>query len=45
MSKVVKSAAMLGLLTALAGCFLPDPNPEEVVIVEPVVVEPVTTKY
>ncbi|SFI48886.1 hypothetical protein [Jannaschia pohangensis] len=47
MSKVIKAVAALGVLSALSGCFLPDPAPEEIVIVEPapVVVEPVSGKF
>lgn len=45
MSKVVKAAVLFGALSALAGCFLPNPQPEEIVIVEPVQAEPVSGKF
>ena len=45
MSKVVTAVVMLGALSALAGCFLPNPEPEEIVIVEPVRAEPVSGKF
>lgn len=47
MSKIVKTVAGVALLSALAGCFLPNPEPEEIVIVEPapVVVEPASGKF
>ncbi|MEM7642770.1 MAG: hypothetical protein AAF366_09600 [Pseudomonadota bacterium] len=47
MSKVIKGVVALGALSALAGCFLPNPEPEEIVIIEPapVVVEQPTGKF
>lgn len=47
MSKAIKAVVAVAALSALAGCFLPNPEPEEIVIVEPapVVVEPVSGKY
>ncbi|MEL6586728.1 MAG: hypothetical protein AAFY65_10795 [Pseudomonadota bacterium] len=47
MSKVIKSVFAVAALSALGGCFLPDPAPEEIVIVEPapVVVEQPTGKF
>ncbi len=47
MSNVIKSIVALAALSALSGCFLPNPEPEEIVIVEPapVVVEPVSGKF
>ena len=46
MSKILKSVGGVVLLSALAGCFLPNPEPEEIVIVEPVVeAETVSGKF
>ncbi|WP_298430957.1 hypothetical protein [uncultured Jannaschia sp.] len=47
MSNVIKAVVGLAALTALSGCFLSNPEPEEIIIVEPapVVVEPVSGKY
>lgn len=45
MSKVVKAAVIFGAFSALAGCFLPNPEPEEIIIVEPVQADPVSGKF
>ncbi|SDZ52762.1 hypothetical protein SAMN05444004_11936 [Jannaschia faecimaris] len=47
MSSIVKFSVAVAALSALSGCFLSNPQPEEIVIIEPapVVVEPVTGKY
>ncbi|WP_179381194.1 hypothetical protein [Jannaschia marina] len=47
MSSIAKLTVALAALTALSGCFLSNPEPEEIVIVEPapVVVEPVSGKF
>jgi hypothetical protein len=45
MSKVIKAAVLLGAVSALAGCFLPNPEPEEIIIVEPVTADPVSGKF
>lgn len=47
MSKVIKAVAAIGVLSALSGCFLGNPEPEEVVIIEPapVVVPAPTGKF
>lgn len=43
MSKLVKAVAVLGITATLAACGAP--AQEEVVIVEPVTVDPVDTKF
>jgi len=47
MSTIIKACAGLAALSLLGGCFLSDPQPEEIVIVEPapVVAEPVSGKF
>lgn len=47
MSSIVKFTVALAALSALSGCFLSNPQPEEIVIIEPapVVVEPVSGKF
>ncbi|GIT90542.1 hypothetical protein JANAI62_09970 [Jannaschia pagri] len=47
MSNAVKAVVALAALSVLGGCFLSNPEPEEIVIVEPapVVVEPVRGKF
>ncbi|UWQ16117.1 hypothetical protein [Jannaschia sp. M317] len=47
MSHVLKAVVALAALSALGGCFLGNPEPEEIVIVEPapVVIEQPTGKY
>ncbi|PWJ16920.1 hypothetical protein [Jannaschia seohaensis] len=47
MSTILKACAGLAALSLLGGCLLPNPQAEEIVIVEPapVVAEPVGGKY
>ncbi|UWQ20660.1 hypothetical protein [Jannaschia sp. W003] len=47
MSTIAKFTVLLGAAAALSGCLLPNPTPEEIVIVEPapVVVEPSSGKF
>ncbi|CTQ51330.1 hypothetical protein [Jannaschia donghaensis] len=47
MSSILKLTVAVAALSALSGCFLSNPEPEEIVIVEPapVVVQPVTGKF